>query len=982
MSGMFQGCTSLVEVDLSALDLSEVTTMSGMFRGCTSLVEVDLSGCDTTNVKSMEGIFDGCTSLASVNLSGLSVALTEPPTFRGLPSLTTVDLSDFDAPNLTSMSEMFLNCNALTSVNLSGFNASGVKYMNRMFKGCSSLVSVNLSGIITTDALNYMDEAFYGCSSIVSLDLSGINYCPDEERMDSIFFDCSSLVSLDISSFRLKYRWPMVALIFNGCSSLAYISVGSETGALKIPEYSVNSHVDWYSTSEKRWFTASEIAKRDQIADVYTKSEQIKPIEYAMTNLDSAVFDYTGTEQKPNIIVKYGGIILVEDEDYEITWPNDSINSGKKSITLTGKGEYTGSKKLNYEILPIRLGKLSLDKDEYVYDGLQKRPNILVGPDGSGLIEGIDYDVTWPPDTSAVGTYSITVVGKGNCIGTETIAFDVVAAPLSKAIIDNQKLTYDGAQRRPHVTVESGGVILVAGKDYDIAWPPDSTLPGVYAIAVTGKGNYAGSIAVPFEVVAAQISELFLDQDIYMYDGSKKQPTVTVRSGTSQLTEGADYTITWPTDLASIGKKEIVVTGKGNYTGELKATYEIIASSTFRVTLGQSQFTFDGKQKRPIIAVRAEDKELVEGVDYTISWPHDLVNVGKKDVTLIGIGSYSGAQKATYEITPAAISVIALDESRHTHDGTAKKPTVTVKCDGKTLTEGADYDVAWPSDVTGAGVKTVTVIGKGNYAGTKTATFEVVPATITDVSLSTTRYTHDGTAKRPGVTVKAGGKTLSAGTDYDVAWPSDITNAGKKTVTVTGKGNYAGTLKASYEIVAALKPTPDPDPAPNPDPTPTPDPDPAPNPDPDPTPAPEPQPDPEPVATNAMYRLYNPNSGEHFYSSSTVERDYLISLGWQDEGTGWIAPASGDAVYRLYNPYAGEHHYTLSAAERDMLVSVGWNDEGIGWYSDPNESVPLYRVYNPNEYANNHHYTTSATERDMLLSIGWQDEGISWHGVG
>lgn len=65
-----------------------------------------------------------------------------------------------------------------------------------------------------------------------------------------------------------------------------------------------------------------------------------------------------------------------------------------------------------------------------------------------------------------------------------------------------------------------------------------------------------------------------------------------------------------------------------------------------------------------------------------------------------------------------------------------------------------------------------------------------------------------------------------------------------------------------------------------------------------------------------------------------------------------------------------------------MLVSVGWNDEGVGWYSDPNESVPLFRVYNPNEYANNHHYTTSAAERDMLLSIGWQDEGVSWHGVG
>ena len=132
---------------------------------------------------------------------------------------------------------------------------------------------------------------------------------------------------------------------------------------------------------------------------------------------------------------------------------------------------------------------------------------------------------------------------------------------------------------------------------------------------------------------------------------------------------------------------------------------------------------------------------------------------------------------------------------------------------------------------------------------------------------------------------------------------------------------------------------------------------------------------------NMMHRLYNPNSGEHFYTASIIEHDHLVSEGWQDEGVGWTAPKSGNPVYRLYNPYAGEHHYTLSEAERDNLIDVGWNDEGIGWSADPAQKVPLYRVYNPNEYANNHHYTTSEFERDHLLGLGWQDEGIGWHGI-
>ena len=131
-----------------------------------------------------------------------------------------------------------------------------------------------------------------------------------------------------------------------------------------------------------------------------------------------------------------------------------------------------------------------------------------------------------------------------------------------------------------------------------------------------------------------------------------------------------------------------------------------------------------------------------------------------------------------------------------------------------------------------------------------------------------------------------------------------------------------------------------------------------------------------------MYRLYNPNSGEHFYTASTVERSNLISVGWRDEGVAWIAPKKTDKpVYRLYNPNAGDHHYTLSAAEKDNLVSVGWNYEGIGWYSSDKTGKPIYRVYNPNAIAGAHHFTLSQNEVKDLVKVGWKDEGIGWYSV-
>lgn len=131
-----------------------------------------------------------------------------------------------------------------------------------------------------------------------------------------------------------------------------------------------------------------------------------------------------------------------------------------------------------------------------------------------------------------------------------------------------------------------------------------------------------------------------------------------------------------------------------------------------------------------------------------------------------------------------------------------------------------------------------------------------------------------------------------------------------------------------------------------------------------------------------MHRLYNPNSGEHFYTGNTVERDMVANAGWTYEGIGWMAPLSGDPVYRLYNPNAGDHHYTLSAYERDHLKKCGWLYEGISWYSATSKDVAIYRAYNPNARAGSHNYTANHNEQKNLIGHGWRDEGIGWYALG
>ena len=155
------------------------------------------------------------------------------------------------------------------------------------------------------------------------------------------------------------------------------------------------------------------------------------------------------------------------------------------------------------------------------------------------------------------------------------------------------------------------------------------------------------------------------------------------------------------------------------------------------------------------------------------------------------------------------------------------------------------------------------------------------------------------------------------------------------------------------------------------------------------------------IKADVLNRLYNPNSGEHFYTKDLNEKDTLVELGWKDEGTAWVSPtaATNKPVYRLYNPNAGDHHYTMNAYEKDALVSVGWKFEGVGWNdytSDVNynfnvtndnggytiKGVDVLREYNPNaKAAGAHNYTINPAENDFLVTVGWLDEGIGWNSM-
>ena len=138
-----------------------------------------------------------------------------------------------------------------------------------------------------------------------------------------------------------------------------------------------------------------------------------------------------------------------------------------------------------------------------------------------------------------------------------------------------------------------------------------------------------------------------------------------------------------------------------------------------------------------------------------------------------------------------------------------------------------------------------------------------------------------------------------------------------------------------------------------------------------------------------VYRMYNPNTGEHFYTKNPQERDMLSGAGWDHEaGQNEVAIEAEDPganpVYRVYNPNSGLHHYTTNQAEANMLKSVGWDYEGFSFYAfdkGDTQGTPMYRAYCPFPDANGqnqHVYTTNRAEVDYLVGLGYHDEGTAW----
>lgn len=220
------------------------------------------------------------------------------------------------------------------------------------------------------------------------------------------------------------------------------------------------------------------------------------------------------------------------------------------------------------------------------------------------------------------------------------------------------------------------------------------------------------------------------------------------------------------------------------------------------VKLSQTSYTYDGKAKTPSVTVTLGGKALVFNTDYTVSYNNNI-QAGTATVTVTGKGRYTGSKTASFTIRKAeepkkaniSNANVKLSKTSYTYDGKAKTPSVTVTLDGKTLVRNTDYTVSYANH-TKVGTATVTVTGKGNYIGCKTASFTITKASAqsTAPSITCKKTVYQVAYGAKPFKINASSKSKLAFTSSKPKIAAVNKNSGK--VTIKGTGIATITIKA------------------------------------------------------------------------------------------------------------------------------------------------------------------------------------------
>ena len=598
---------------------------------------------------------------------------------------------------------------------------------------------------------------------------------------DTVTYDgqVHSVSGYDVTKISNKL-YSDTAISFTGTAVVSRIVAGTSYMGLKAAQFS-NTSANFTNVTfvvHDGWL---KIDPKSIIPDgPDTPDEKKTGIE--VTKPADSKYDGDVHENRPVVKDTKTGATLVEGTDYTLSYKGDTTNAGTVTVTITGAGNYTGSHNVEYQITKRNV-TLTSATDSKVYD---KTPltnsNITIGGDGFAKLEGASYNVTG----------SQTNVGDSNNEFTYKLNDD------TKASNYNIEVKFG----KLYITTQDGQVIVVITghkKTYDYDGT-EKTVSG-YDVSITEGSTYAeadftfnGNAEV--KATAANTYPMGLK----------------VSDFTNNNTNYSSVTFVVNDGSLVINPKSIIPDGP-NTPDEKKTGIEVT---------NPEDSIYDGlPHVNPLTVTDTKTgAALVRDTDYTLTYSSDVINVGTVEINVKGIGNYTGEFTKTYKITPKEYTVTT-DSAKKVYDGTALTAggkiegivdgeVVVVHTTGSQTEVGSTpntYKLEWKK----ASSKNYKL--KEDSIGTLTVTEQTIdPGKDPDkpnpnysgVTINKpSNKVYDGKEHKwsPAVADKEG-NALVEGTDYEVAYStSDFRNVtGTITVTISGIGNYTGTVTRTYEI--------------------------------------------------------------------------------------------------------------------------------------------------------------------------------------
>ena len=488
-----------------------------------------------------------------------------------------------------------------------------------------------------------------------------------------------------------------------------------------------------------------------------------------VTKPENSKYDGEEHKNKPTVTDTKTGKVLVEDMDYTLAYSKDVTNAGKVTVTIKGIGNYSGETTTNYQITKRNVTLTSGSASRVYNKEALTNGEVTVSGEGFAKDEGATYTVTGSQtevgESKNTFTYELKSNTKASNYNIKKVEGDLrVTAEDGEVVVTitghSDSVEYDGNEK----TVSGYDVAITEGSKYTT---DDFTFNGT----AEAKGTEAGTYSMGLNA----------DQFTNTND-NYTQVTFIVNDGTLTITPKSIN----PDDE----KNDITVTDPENsiYDGNEHINGLTVTDSKLNTT-------------------------LAEGTDYTLTYSGDLINVGTVTITIKGIGNYTGEFTKTYQILPREYTVTTNTDSK-VYDGTAltaggtvnnlvKDETVVFTMTGSQTNVGTSnntYELNW----TGSAKESNYKHGKDSI-GTLTVTAksinpddEKTGITVTDPKDS--KYDGEEHKNKPKVEDTKTKATLVEGTDYELSYSEDVTNAGTVTVTVTGIGNYEGSFEVTYEI--------------------------------------------------------------------------------------------------------------------------------------------------------------------------------------